>query len=104
MKFLCVCDYGQVRSVALARLLQMNDHEAIPVGVCTLNETSFNYFAHWADKIVDLTTQGFHWIDQYLFPLKSKYVRLDIGIDRWGNPFNEELEKILEEKIKEMQW
>jgi hypothetical protein len=102
MKIACFCNHGNVRSAALTRAfkdLNLKDlikHEAIALGLhCTTPET-INMVVSWADKVVDLSDEGEPYIRQNLLQsiAKDKYIRKDIGVDRWGNPFNGELREI----------
>lgn len=63
-KYLCICDYGQVRSVALAWYihgLNREDNrinklrfEAIAIGSVTSSKKTMKYFKKWADYIIDV--------------------------------------------------
>ena len=63
-KYLCICDYGQVRSVALAWYihgLNREDNrinklrfEAIPIGAVTSSKKTIKYMKAWADYVIDV--------------------------------------------------
>ena len=86
-KYLCICDYGQVRSVAMAwyihglnredgRIRNLR-YEAIPIGSVTSSKKTIKMLKKWADIIID--------------------VRKYITSDTYGNPNNPELmEKVRE--------
>ena len=82
-KFLCICDYGQVRSGAMAwyihglnrdetigRIPKLK-YEAIAIGAVTSSKKTMKYFKNWADVVID--------------------VRKYIPSDTYGNPNNPEL-------------
>jgi hypothetical protein len=82
-KFLCICDYGQVRSVAMAwcihglnrtdgRIKKLK-YEAIAIGSVTSSKKTMKMLKQWADVIIDV----------------RKYIPSDI----YGTPTNEELQK-----------
>jgi hypothetical protein len=82
IKYLCICDYGQVRSVAMAWYIHgLNreygrirhlQYEAIPIGSVTCSKKTMKMLKHWADIIID--------------------VRKYIPSDTFGTPNNEELQ------------
>lgn len=87
-KYLCICDYGQVRSVAMAwyihglnrddgRIRKLR-YEAIPIGSVTSSKKTMKMLKKWADVVID--------------------VRKYIPLDKYGTPTNEELM----EKVKEI--
>ena len=86
IKILCICDYGQVRSGAMAWYIhglnrsngRINElqYEAIAVGSVTSSKKTMKYMKKWADYVID--------------------VRKWIPTDKFGNPNND----ILMDKIK----
>ena len=80
-KYLCICDYGQVRSVAMAWYIhglnrddgRINNlrFEAIPIGSVTSSKATMKMLKKWADVVID--------------------VRKWIPSDTFGNPNNDEL-------------
>ena len=87
-KYLCICDYGQVRSVAMAWYIhglnrnngRINNliYEAIAIGSVTSSKKTMKMLENWADVIIDV----------------RKYIPSDI----YGTPNNPELMK----KVKEL--
>ena len=80
-KYLCICSYGQVRSVAMAwyihglnredgRINKLK-YEAIPIGVVTSSKTTMKMMKKWADVVID--------------------VRKYIPLDKYGSPSHYEL-------------
>ena len=63
-KYLCICDYGQVRSGAMAWYihgLNREDNrikklrfEAIAIGSVTSSKKTMKYFKKWADYVIDI--------------------------------------------------
>jgi hypothetical protein len=98
IKYLCICDYGQVRSVAMAwyihglnrtdgRINKLR-YEAIAIGSVTSSKKTMKMLKNWADVVIDV----------------RKYIPSDI----YGTPTNEELQgkvkeiwENLQEEIKE---
>ncbi|MCK9429483.1 MAG: hypothetical protein M0R17_05725 [Candidatus Omnitrophica bacterium] len=93
-KYLCICDYGQVRSVAMAWYIHgLNredgrikhlQYEAIPIGSVTSSKKTMKMLKKWADVVIDV----------------RKYIPKDI----YGSPTNEELQnkcREIWEKINE---
>ncbi len=91
MNYLCVCQYGHSRSVALTRVLHHHNIPAVACGWQTAGE-----FLEWlcmkADRIL-LLEESF---SQYI-PLgyRDRCVVLDVGRDRWSNPYHPELLQLL---------
>ena len=89
-KYLCICDYGQVRSGAMAWYIHgLNrdesigkipklKYEAIAIGAVTSSKKTMKMMKKWADVVID--------------------VRKYIPLDKYGSPNNEELM----EKVKEI--
>lgn len=73
MKVLCVCEHGNVRSVALAYLIKtIYKHEAIAVGEEDTSPETMEMLGNWADKVI--------------------YVPDLVGEDVWHDPFNHNLQ------------
>lgn len=68
-KYLCICDWGQVRSVAMAQFIhELNinkkngiydfnelKYEAIPIGEKVSSKQTMNFMTlQWADEIIDV--------------------------------------------------
>lgn len=97
MKFLCICQYGHSRSVALCRVLHGLGHSAVAIGAGTSGD-AIGSLAPWADKILTLQP-GFGRIvppDHF-----HKVIEFDVGPDRWVNPYHPELHAILSGMVKE---
>ena len=103
MKVLCVCNHGNVRSVALARAIKDQTeiytfpikNEAIAVGAEYISPKTMKLLRDWADKIV--------WMSDKVFPPNDVIdYRVRVGVDRWHNPFHPELQEIMKEIAKEV--
>ncbi len=82
-KYLCICDYGQVRSVAMAWYIhglnrdeflgRINNlqYEAIAIGSVTSSKKTMKMMKQWADVVID--------------------VRKWIPLDKYGSPSHYEL-------------
>lgn len=65
-KYLCICDYGQVRSAALVWYIHGLNRdesigripklrfEAVAIGSVTSSKKTMKYFKKWADYIIDV--------------------------------------------------
>lgn len=78
MKVLCICEGGNVRSVALAQLIKEKGHDAIAIGIDHVSVETNDMLMIWADKVIDV----------------RKYLSKDL----WHNPRHPELK----EKVKEI--
>jgi hypothetical protein len=82
MKFLCVCDGGNVRSHALAFILKHEfRQEAIAVGRLYFSKESMVLLCEWADRIVVMQPHMEASIDP---KFKDKLRCVDVGVDRYG--------------------
>ena len=91
MKFLCICQYGHSRSVALSRVLQQRGHAAVAIGWMTSGD-AMKPLAQWADKICVLETHFRQYVPSEHI---GKVIDFNVGRDRWSNPYNQELLAIL---------
>ena len=89
MRFLCVCQDGNVRSVAMAhRLHNKYGQEAIPLGWKRVSPETMSYFCHWADVIVPMQAEYVAHIPELFHP---KIRVVDVGRDRFGAKIHPEL-------------
>ncbi|KKN86561.1 hypothetical protein LCGC14_0267370 [marine sediment metagenome] len=102
MRFLTICNQGNCRSYALARMLKYMDHEAIAIGIDFTGDVSLQELGHWADKVVVLAHRGYDIKRVQEHISKEKIIICDIGTDRWGNPFKLQLTEILYEYAQKM--
>jgi len=100
MKILCVCNFGNVRSVALKNSFRMLNkkeikYDALNVGLLCTSEETLKYLINWADLVIDLADNNL--VERKFLRIISgvKYKREDIGGDRWSNAFDEELKEIV---------
>lgn len=82
MKFLCICDGGNVRSVALAKKLKEAGYEAIAIGMDHIDKETLSMLTKWADRVVD--------------------VRKHIKEDKWHDARNPELVDLVEKIFKKI--
>lgn len=95
MKWLCLCQYGHSRSVALARRLHHRGIPAVAAGVGTGGD-AIAALAEWADTIAVLEP---HFAASVPAQHRHKVVVFNVGRDRWSNPYHPELLGILEEML-----
>lgn len=117
MKFLCVCNSGNTRSVAMARIIKRQnpywhhsyppfdvENEAIAIGAHQLGKGTRMMMIEWADKVISLCEdeETKEWLKT---ACREKYFDADIGADRFGTPDNPELLMLCRQKFKQcMGW
>lgn len=89
MKFLCVCDGGNVRSVAMAYALKMNEQEALAVGRLYTTKETMDMLSSWADQIILMEPHMIESIDPMFH---KKIIVCDVGPDRYGLYIHPELQ------------
>jgi hypothetical protein len=95
MRFLCVCDGGNVRSQALAYVLHdLEGQEAIAVGRIRVSKETMEYMCNWADRIVIMQP---HMIESIPDISHDKVVCCDVGVDRFGIYIHPELLEMAKE-------
>ena len=116
--FLCICSHGNVRSACLAREIkdingpciktdeiyqkEFIKHQAVAIGAHCNHIDTITHFASWADFVIDLSDNNQEVQERLYNIAKEKYVRIDIGGDRWANPFHPELRGICQDIIRQM--
>ena len=94
-RVLCICNGGNVRSVALARYIKdlngiyinlkgdenIIKYEAVAIGKDVMTKNSIDYMRKWADIIIDVSDDG----------------EYSIGRDIWNDASNPNLIKKMEE-------
>lgn len=94
MKFICICNYGHSRSVAMCRVLHERNHEAIPVGYDTSYDAAMTLMSMcWPDHVIFMTKE---LAQKAPIPIGSrrKIEINDVGPDIWSNPYNQDLLKL----------
>lgn len=99
MKFLCVCQYGHSRSVAMCRALHALKHEAVAAGLGTA-PNAIPVIAKWADLIIVM--EG--WMVAQLPPGWTPVVVCDVGPDVWSNPYHPQLRELCQQFCTEKGW
>lgn len=92
MKILCICDHGQVRSVAMAYVLSLKGHQTISCSEETYDRDDQDYLKNWADLRIDMTEKGRYEKDYG--DCKNGWV----GRDEFGNPHNPTLIQLCKDK------
>jgi predicted protein tyrosine phosphatase len=92
-KFLCVCEGGNVRSVALAFVLkEFHNRDAIACGWRFAENDTLEILCKWADAIVVMQP---HFKDKLPEAYREKALVVDVGPDRFGSPFHPDLYEFL---------
>ena len=97
-KFLCICQGGNSRSVALAYVLKYGTpHEALSASWEKNTPETLEMLFRWADYIFVLQKQ----FDQFV-PVQwwNKLKVLDVGEDRWCNGLHPELVTLCQRKLQ----
>lgn len=97
MKFLCVCQYGHSRSVALTRVLHGLGQPAVAIGWMT-SGNAIDGLSVWADKILILDSSYLRYVPQ---EQRHKVVDFHVGPDRWSNPYHADLLRLLTQMVRE---
>lgn len=87
MRYLCVCQYGHSRSVAMVRALHHLQLQAVACGWMTA-PAALPTLCQWANSIVVLEASFVAHIPQ---EYRDRVVVCDVGRDRWSNPYHPEL-------------
>lgn len=95
--YLCVCQYGHSRSVALCRVLHAKGQQAIAVGLGTAPEW-LPFLCNNANKILVLER---NYINHIPFDYREKVMEFHVGPDVWSNPYDKALYTLLEQMVKE---
>lgn len=108
MRVLCVCEHGNIRSVALAYLIKtIYKHEVIAAGYKNLSEESLQGLMQWADVTLALNNEGYEKLREIgakVQPPLDKHTKLlgllDVGEDIWHDPFAQALQHKLLKNLK----
>jgi len=89
MKILCVCEGGNVRSVACAYVFKYeHGHDALAVSTRKNNLETHQMLWEWADRIVVMQPE----FKRFVLPqYQGKVFICDVGPDRWFNCLDPEL-------------
>ena len=89
MKYLIVCDGGNVRSNALGFHLKWHhNREAIAIGRLYMSPETMEMMTNWADRIVLMQP---HMAESIPEAYHDKIVVVDVGVDRFGINIHPEL-------------
>lgn len=98
MKFLCVCDCGNVRSHAMAYTLHDQfGYEAIPIGRLRVSVDTMKTMCEWADIIIIMQA---HMDESIPEEYKNKMYCIDVGEDRFGINIHPDLLNMTKEGAK----
>lgn len=95
MFFLCVCQYGHSRSVALCRALHARNMRAVAAGTATAGIA----LALLAEESQSIFLLDDSLRDKIPKEYQHKIVSFHVGADRWVNPYHPELRDILDKKL-----
>ncbi len=98
-KFLCCCAGGSCRSVAM--MYELRDrfgHEAIAVSLRRSTVGTLALLYEWADHVL---VPELSMVDEFFDKTFSedKIIVLEIGRDRWRNPMDQKLRRLIRGKL-----
>jgi predicted protein tyrosine phosphatase len=92
-RFLCICEGGNVRSVALAFVLKnFHNRDALACGWRFTELATLKMLCKWAEAIVLMQRE---FIDKVPKKYHKDLLIVDVGPDRYGTPFHPELHEFL---------
>ena len=95
MKFLCVCEGGNVRSVALASILKMHgQQDAIAASARWNSVDTLTMLWQWADHVIVMAAEIFALLPPEL-SRQTKVSLVDVGPDVYGAAFHPALQGML---------
>jgi hypothetical protein len=98
-KFLCVCEGGVNRSVALAFVLKaIHGHDALATGWRWTSPETMQVLCQWADHI--FVMQG-EFREKIPADYREKVLVADVGPDVYGFPLNPTLQGVLQSWAKD---
>jgi len=97
MKFVCMCQKGNCRSVVLAYLLKKMGHHAIAIGWKTVEPEIKKQLFEWADQIIVMREYIFRHVEE---PYQKKTIVFNVGRDIYFKGHDETLIDMLKKYIK----
>lgn len=100
MRVLCICQHGNVRSVACAYILKtLYGYDALACGVADAGKDTLEMLALWADLII-IMDKTLKLPLKFCIKFNKKIKVLDVGPDVWFNPRHQELQHKILKKIR----
>lgn len=100
MKVLCVCQGGNVRSVAMAtELKQRYRLDALAVGFEKNSASTVQMLMDWADVVIVMKVEYVSVVPE---KHASKIFIADVGDDTYGTPSNKDLRKMVQDKARSL--
>lgn len=97
MKFVCMCQKGNCRSVALAFLLKKMGHYAVAIGWKTVDPEIKRHLFEWADQIIVMRGYILKHVER---PYRKKTVVFNVGRDTYFKGHDETLIGMLKDYIR----
>lgn len=94
-KILTVCRHGNIRSIAMARILKKEGYDAIPIGITEAQPDTLEMLAKWADKILFADSKFMQFLPQQY---KDKFMDMELGEDIWKDANHPDLLQKIERK------
>ena len=96
MRFLCVCEGGNCRSVSMATRLKDRGQEALACGWRTCATDTLSMLLGWADAVVVMQREFIPRIEALPGFDPRKLIIVDVGPDVYGTPCHEGLVQYLD--------
>ena len=88
-RVLCICQKGNMRSVACAYLLKKKYKiDALACGMRTSHRDTVLMLCNWAELVIVLRA---HYKDELPTEVQKKTIVIDVGTDRWFKGYPEDL-------------
>ena len=97
MRYLCLCQGGNVRSSTLAYLLKERGHDALAAGIEWNSAETVAHLSEWAETIYVADT----WMAEAVPVAHRGKVQFDfvVGPDVWGQPWAPSLMALLQPRV-----
>lgn len=90
-----VCQWGHCRSVAMARHLHGLKIKAVPCGVAAASVFQLRALAKVSDHIICMQPDYAESLENLYNISHSSIIILNVGPDRWVNPYHPELQSLI---------
>lgn len=100
MKFLCICEGGNVRSVSLAFLLKSAGQDALAASARFTSPATLAMLWDWAEHVIVMSPEIVAMIPAAVLQGRRLAV-VDVGPDRFGSAFHPELIGMLQPVVED---
>lgn len=98
MKILCLCNGGICRSVSMAGVLKYEyQKDALAASLDKNTPETLHLLMTWAERIVVMERGLVQLVPE---PHHPKLILVNVGHDRWENPMDDDLLRIIAERVR----